>query len=326
MLNRHSLRSFAAVAFSAAALLSVSADAGEPMGRGTSSDDWRGWGILTAGKGYASTPMGQVHYRDIGPRDTKNPIVLLHQSPMSMIQFAAVQNAFAEMGIRAITLDRPGYGLSDLPPEQPTIGEFADNIVHVLDHLNVDKVVIAGHHTGAQVAASFAANHPDRVVSIVMHGAAQLTQEEADAYLSRPARDRTPLADGSHLSGRFQPQTPPDRQAILDAKTWSVITGYIQGPDIGHWAAFHYDMLPDLMAIKVPGLILSDTQDPVNVMDKRIANKHRPDFKYVEFSKGNLLEFMADPKRWAEIVADFMEAAAKQSNPLTRLWRRLTGG
>ena len=230
---------------------------------------------------------------------------------MSMIQFAEVQNAFAEMGIRAIALDRPGYGMSDLPPEQPTIGEYADNIEHVLDHLNVDKVVIAGHHTGAQVAASFAANHSDRVVSIIMHGAAQLTQEEADAYLSRKARDRTPLADGSHLSRSFRSQTPPDRQAILDAKTWMAITGYIQGPDIGHWAAFHYDMLPDLKVIKVPGLILSDVQDSVHVMDVRVAAM-MPNFEYVEFSKGNLLEFMAEPKRWAAIVADFMATVDEQ--------------
>ena len=167
--------SVVASAIGLAAIFAAPAGAGEPLGRGTSIDDWRGWGIITGGKGYVSTPMGQVHYRDVGPRDTKNPIVLLHQSPMSMIQFAEVQNAFAEMGIRAIALDRPGYGMSDLPPEQPTIGEYADNIVHVLDHLNVDKVVIAGHHTGAQVAASFAANHSDRVVSIIMHGAAQLT-------------------------------------------------------------------------------------------------------------------------------------------------------
>ena len=306
--------SVAVLAVGATAFLTMPSEAGEPLGRGTSIDDWRGWGVMTGGKGYVSTPMGQVHYRDIGPRDTKNPIVLLHQSPMSMIQFAEVQNNFAEMGIRAIAIDRPGYGLSDLPPEQPTIGEYADNIIYVLDHLNVDKVAIAGHHTGAQVAASFAANHPDRVVSVVMHGAAQLTQEEANAYLAGPGRDRTPVADGSHLSGRFGPQSTPDSQAILDAKTWLTITNYIQGPDIGHWAAFHYDMLPDLMAIKVPGLVLSDAKDPVQVMDLRVANEHRPDFKYVEFSKGDLLQFMAEPKRWAQIVADFMATAADQKD------------
>ncbi len=318
MLTRRTLfpPSAAACAACLVAFLTAPTQAGEPLGRGTSVDDWRGWGsMLAGGKGYVSTPMGQVHYRDIGPRDTKNPIVLLHQSPMSMIQFADVQNAFAEMDIRAITIDRPGYGLSDLPPEQPTIGEYADNLVPVLDHLGLDKVAIAGHHTGAQVAASFAANHPDRVTSIIMHGAAQLTQEEADRYLSGPGRDRTPQADGSHLGHRFKPQTPPEPQAILDAKMWLTITGYIQGPDIGHWAAFHYDMLPDLMAIKMPGLVLSDLEDPVNVMDLRVTNQHRPDFKYIEFSKGDLLQFMAEPKRWASIVADFMKAVEAQKIP-----------
>ena len=40
-------------------------------------------------------------------------------------------------------------------------------------------------------------------------------------------------------------------------------------------------------------------------MDKRVA-KYRPDFKLIEFSKGDLLEFMAQPDRWVEIVADFI--------------------
>jgi pimeloyl-ACP methyl ester carboxylesterase len=260
---------------------------------------------LNSGKGYAASPMGQVHYRDIGPRDAKHTIVLLHQSPMSMIQFAQVQNALAEMGVRAITVDTPGYGTSDLPAKQPTIREYADNLVHVLDHVKADKVVVAGHHTGAQIAAAFAANHPERVKGIIMHGAAQLTAEEADNFMNRKRAPRTPVADGSHLARSFRPQDPPESQALLDARTWLAITGYIQGPDIGHYAAFTYDMLPDLMAIKVPGLILSDAKDSIHHIDLRVA-KHRPDFKYVEFSQGDLLQFMAEPKRWADIAAEFM--------------------
>ena len=284
--------------------------AADPI-RGTSTDDWRGFGVLSAGKGYASSPLGQVHYRDVGPRDYETPIVLLHQSPMSMIQFADIQNAFVGMGIRAITVDTPGYGMSDMPPKQPTIREYADNLVYVLDHLKVDKVVIAGHHTGAQIAASFAANHPARAVAIIMHRAAQLTKEEAQRYLDSPSRPRTPLPDGSHFSRRFQNTSPTERQAILDAQTWLTITSYIQGPDIGHWAAFHYDMLPDLEKIKMPGLILSDVQDSIHEMDKRVAAM-MPNFKYVEFSKGNLLEFIAEPERWAKIAAEFMADIEKE--------------
>ncbi|NKB44314.1 MAG: alpha/beta fold hydrolase [Alphaproteobacteria bacterium] len=286
-------------------LHTVSAYAEDVM-RGTSNDDWQGWGVLTGGKGYAASPMGQVHYRDIGPRDDAHPIVLLHQSPMSMIQFAEVQNALVELGVRAITIDTPGYGNSDRPPHQPTIQEYGNNLVHVLDHLNLEKVLIAGHHTGAQIATAFAANNPNRVVGVILHGAALFNAEELAGYQSRmgKGRPRTPVLDGSHLTRMMSFPMSSQEQKILDAKTWLAITSFIQGPDIGHYAAFHYDMEPDLMAINVPGMILADTEDDVHYIDVRVS-KMRPDFKYAEFSDGNLLEFMAQPEKWAKLAAEF---------------------
>lgn len=280
--------------------------------RGVSSDDWGGWGILSAGKGYAPSPLGQVHYRDVGPRDDTDPIVLLHQSPMSMIQFAAVQNALVDLGFRAITIDTPGYGNSDRPPHQPTIQEYGANLVYVLDHLQIDKILIGGHHTGAQIAASFAANYPKRVRGVILHGAAQFTAEERARYQSYEFKPRTPTLDGSHLLESYDllPMSNQE-QAILDARTWLAITSFIQGPDIGHWAAFHYDMTPDLEAINVPGMILTDTEDEVHYIDVRVS-KMRPDFKYQIFSEGNLLEMMAQPRRWALMAAEFSEEIQKQ--------------
>lgn len=262
--------------------------------------------MLSSGKGYAASPLGQVHYRDIGPREYEHPIVLLHQSPMSMIQFAEVQNALAELGVRAITIDTPGYGNSDRPPHQPTIQEFGNNLVHVLQHLNIDKVLVAGHHTGAQIAAAFAAQNPDRVVGIILHGAAMLNAKERAGYQSRMAKGipRTPVLDGSYLTRRMNVPMSSQEQKILDAKTWLSITSFIQGPDIGHWAAFRYDMEPDLKAITVPGMILTDTEDEVHYIDVRVS-KMRPDFKYVVFSDGNMLEMMAQPEKWAKLASQF---------------------
>ena len=284
--------------------------------RGVSVDDWQGFTVLAGGKGYAPTPMGQVHYRDIGPRDYEYPIILMHQSPMSMIQFAEIQNAFSAIGVRAITLDTPGYGMSDLPPKQPTLTEFADNIVHVLEHLNLDKVVVAGHHTGAKLAAAFAANHPDRTAAVVLHSAAIRTMEEKEAAINMQRIPRTPLADGSHLARSFQPQTPPASESLLIAKTWGTITRYIQGPDIVHYAAYLYDLKSDLNVITAPGLFLSDLQDANHELDL-IAVGLRPDFKYVEFSKGGASELMAQPHRWVRIVADFMESAKARQDTTT---------
>ena len=240
---------------------------GPPMDsfRGTSSDDWKGYTILKGGKGYATTPMGQVHYRDIGPRDHPRPIVLLPQTPMSMIQWGAVQNDLAALGVRAVTLDTPGTGLSDLPPHQPTIAEFADNIIPVLDHLRLTKVVIAGHYTGAGIASSFAARYPDRVAGIIMHGPPCFTQEEVSSFQKKGPSNitRTPMPDGSHLSKSVRAAAADGQlsQGLLDGWTWLVISKFLMGPDIGHYASQGYYMAPDLAAITVPGLILSDTED-----------------------------------------------------------------
>ena len=284
---------------------------GAEQARGVSVDNWPGMSLLNGGKGYVSTPTGQLHYRDIGPRDFKVPIVLLHQSPMSMIQYAAVQNALADMGVRAIAIDTPGYGLSDLPFDQPTIKDYGDNIPYVLDKLGIEKIVVAGHHTGAEIAISFSANHSNRVEGVILHGTALMTDEESQAYLNMDRRPRTPLPDGSHLSRGFRMGSKPPSQGMLDARTWGVLTSYMQGPDQGHYAAYHYDALPDLKAIKAPGLLLTDLGDAIHEMDLRAA-KVRPDFQYKVFSEGgSTVEFMMQPERWAEIAAEFIASLQK---------------
>ncbi|MBX3321325.1 MAG: alpha/beta fold hydrolase [Nitrospira sp.] len=302
-----------------AAVLATPAFAND-LGRGTSVDDWKGFGVLKGGKGYAQTPMGQVHYRDLGPRDDEYPLILLHQSPMSMIQWAAVQNILVDRGYRVITVDTPGYGLSDPPLTQPSIRDFANNMVYLLDHLKLNQVVLGGHHTGSHIAVSFTANHPERVVSLVLHGAALMTAEEASGYIARARLQtpRTPVANGAHLTRYFnlKKRTPEAEltaattEAMLTAGTWAAITEFMQGPDIGHWAAYRYDdMLSDMRKIKQPTMLLSDTGDPVNAMDRRLAGL-RPDFKYVEFSRGSSLTFMLPElaAHWADIYGEWRKS------------------
>jgi hypothetical protein len=63
-------------------------------------------------------------------------------------------------------------------------------------------------------------------------------------------------------------------------------------------------MQPDAKAIKAPTLILTDAHDAINYLDIRLA-KLRPDFKYQVFSNYAGIEMMNEPKRWAEVAADF---------------------
>jgi pimeloyl-ACP methyl ester carboxylesterase len=275
----------------------------------SAADSWRGAGLLAGGKGYAQTPMGQVHYRDIGPRDAKLPLLLVHQAWMSMIEFAEIQDELAKLGYRSIAVDTPGYGLSDPAPGQPTIGDLADNLVPVLDELKIGRVIIIGHHTGSLISASFAAHHPDRVAAVILHGNPYFTKEESEAAMAQPDYDRTPRPDGSNFSQFFTYDVPgdphPNTPENLRSRTWMLLTMYLMGPDIGHWAVFHYDMTEDAKAIRAPTLILTDAHDQINYMDMRLA-KLRPDFQFEVFSNFAGIQLMNEPKRWAETVGRFV--------------------
>jgi pimeloyl-ACP methyl ester carboxylesterase len=300
-------RGAAAVFILMAVALGVPAYAAAPADD-INPDGWVGDGVLKSGKGYAPTPMGQVHYRDLGPRDTPVPMLLLHMTPLSMIQFAEAQNAIAARGIRVIAVDTPGYGMSDPPPQAaPEIAEFADNLVAVLDHLKIRKVVIAGHHTGACIATSFAVRHPERVAGIILHGVPIFNEEEIAVRIHRSLGDRTPQADGSHLSHYFRPAAPgapAQTPEYLKAQTWFALSIFQEGADVGHYAVYRYDMLSDLKRLKGPGMIISDRGDAIHPVDLRAA-KTRPDFVYREFSDDSTLSIMMHPKEWAALTTDF---------------------
>ncbi len=277
-------------------------------------DTWRGAGIMAGGKGYAPTPMGQVHYRDIGPRDARVPLLLVHQAWMSLVEFAEIQDELAKLGYRSIAVDTPGYGMSDPAPGQPTIRDLADNLIPVLDDLKIPRVILVGHHTGSLIAASFAAHHPDRVVALILHGVPYFTKAESEAALAKGGYDRTLHEDGSHFLRYYQYKVPgdpvPDTPENLRSRTWMLLSMYMMGPDIGHWAVYHYDLEPDARAIHTPTLILTDAHDMIHDRDERLA-RMRPDFRYEVFSDYTGIQMMNEPKRWAKRVDGFVKPFEK---------------
>ena len=61
-------------------------------------------------KAYTDGRYGQIHYCQCGDGD---PLVLIHQSPTSMVQFHKVWSLLADKGFRVIGIDLPGFGGSE---------------------------------------------------------------------------------------------------------------------------------------------------------------------------------------------------------------------
>ena len=113
-------------------------------------------------------------------RGTEGPVLLRIQgTPGSRIARDPDHATQGRLGVRYLTVDRPGFGSSTRKPGRG-IADLADDYAHLLDHLELDRVAVTGRSGGGPHALALAAVHPDRVSAVsVIVGAAPLIAEEA---------------------------------------------------------------------------------------------------------------------------------------------------
>lgn len=254
-------------------------------------------------KYYVDGPMGQVHIREHGEGV---PLVLLHQTAWSSLQFKNAMPYLAARGIRCIGVDTPGYGLSDGPDEPLTIQDYADSLAETFAQLQLDKPMVLGHHTGASIGIAFAAAYPGMVGRLLLHGVPIYTDEERAQRLAKPHFDQTPREDGSHLTDRWKVANGVvGGQATPDAIHWSLVHFFWAGPKewFGHHAAFQYDSEPDFTALTVPTVVISNEGDTLH-KKMPYLKKIRPDMTYAELEGGTFHIIFEEAERWAALIGD----------------------
>jgi 2-succinyl-6-hydroxy-2,4-cyclohexadiene-1-carboxylate synthase len=69
-----------------------------------------------------------------------------------------------------ILLDLRDHGKSDKPQAGDNIDQMARDVVAVMEHLKIERAYIVGSSLGAEVGLALAANHPEKVISLVCEG------------------------------------------------------------------------------------------------------------------------------------------------------------
>ncbi len=117
--------------------------------------------------------MGELRYQGhrIGFYENgegERPIVLAHGLLMNRHMFDRLGPALAERGNRAICVDLLGHGRSDQPDDLRlySMPLFAEQLVALLDHLELETAVVGGTSLGANVGLELAVRHPDRVAGL----------------------------------------------------------------------------------------------------------------------------------------------------------------
>jgi len=254
-------------------------------------------------KMYVDGPYGQVHVRVLGEGE---PLVLLHQTAWSSLQFKNAMPYLADRGFRCIAVDTPGYGLSDDPDDPPTVQDYAASLKATFDGLGLTRAMVLGHHTGVSIGTAFAAANPERVSKLILHGVPVYTPEEREQRLAKPHFDQTPREDGSHLMDRWKiAGGVVGGKATPDAIHWSLVQFFWAGPKewYGHHAAFSYDIEPDYKALKVPTVVASNSGDTLH-SKMPYLQELRPDFTFSEIDGGTFHIIFEEAERWARWVGD----------------------
>ncbi|MCA1764514.1 MAG: alpha/beta fold hydrolase [Flavobacteriales bacterium] len=69
---------------------------------------------------------------------------------------------------RCIAVDLPGYGKSSKDNYEGSMSFFSDAVVKLLDALEIESPVFAGHSMGGQISIVTALKHPDRVSKLIL--------------------------------------------------------------------------------------------------------------------------------------------------------------
>ena len=114
---------------------------------------------------------GRVHVVETGAGP---PVLFLHGSGTSSLSLLPLMEHL--QGVRAVAVDRPGFGLSE--PARVPRSRFRDAAVEfvdeVVDQLGLDAPVLAGQSMGGTWALWYALARRDRVGGLVLVGSAPL--------------------------------------------------------------------------------------------------------------------------------------------------------
>ena len=263
--------------------------------------DNRGW------RAYVVGLWGQVHLRACGQGA---PLLLVHQSPWSSMQYHAVLPRLAALGHAVYAPDSPGYGMSDPAPADVSIADHADNLAAVITALGLERVTLVGHHTGALIVASLAARHPQHVAGVVLDNCPFYTPAERAARLGGPDGAMALRADGSHFTERWALMRRVADRDMTDASIHLAVIAWCEaGRDTGHRSAFHHDVAPDLAAITAPVLLLASQADPICGHADRIQTLRR-DFVRASLP-GGTASVLENPDGWVAALQPFLTSVSK---------------
>ena len=259
----------------------------------------------------------QVHLRDEGPRDDQEPIVLLHGTSDSLHTWDGWVDVLKARR-RVIRFDLPGFGLTGPSPDNDySIARYVRFTAAVLDHLKLQRCVLAGNSLGGQIAWATALAVPRQVQKLILVDAGGYPlAPQALPLAFRLARTQGGRQVLEHLLPRGLVQTSVRNVYGDPAKVTPELVQryYDMALRAGNRRALGYRMQAvaqddsaRIRDLRLPTLVLWGAKDRlIPLQAGRLFVRDIPDARLVVFDDLGHVPQQEDPARTAAQVLEFL--------------------
>lgn len=234
-----------------------------------------------------------LHYRTQG---TGKPIVLLSGGPGLDIDYYLPVAKFFPPGYKLVFLEQRGTGRSrpeKLTAENITMRQSIEDLEALRSHLQLKRIILAGHSYGGQLAMAYAGAHPDQVDLLILIDSAGATHDYErwfDDNLQTRKDEKGYFFDPSKIA--VKPTLDGLHQDTFDL----IIADQAKG----------LDLRSQLARLRRPVLIIHGHQDPLG--DKTAEDNHRlikhSSLQYL--SECGHFPWLEQPEEFGSILADFL--------------------
>jgi pimeloyl-ACP methyl ester carboxylesterase len=240
-------------------------------------------------------------------RGQGKPIILIHGFPLDHSIWNEVVQQLADKA-RVITPDLRGYGASPKPEGDYSMRTMADDILALMDRLNLEKAIVAGHSMGGYITLAFAKAYPQRLSGVGLvatQAAADLPERrQARLILVDEIKRKGPQAVIHATLKKYSrnPEVLKYTQELMQKAAPHVLMACLRG------MADREDMMDFLKEISVPTVVIAGEQDDLIPIERAFEVVERLQRGWVvSIPNAGHMPMMEAPQRVASAFIELLQ-------------------
>lgn len=243
-------------------------------------------------------------------------VLLIHGYPLNRQMWKPQIEALSTAGFRAIAPDLRGFGDSPCGDSPGTMDAMADDLIHLLDQLQIEKATVAGMSMGGYVLLNLLNRYPQRVNAACF----VVTRSDADDEGGRAKRDhliaeieagRPQAVAAAFIPALFASDSEQTRPELIDkVRSWitaTPTTGLIHGLQA---IRDRLDSTSQLETLQIPTLVIGAEKDLAIPPEKSIALAAQiPASRLSMLSAVGHMANLENTELFNQVLIDFLHSA-----------------